>query len=632
MNTQFLSIFMDSAGAKAVLCLLLLSCLGVASSPAQEKTGEWSNDGPRPGYTTQDFRKAKQKDESAGHLPQSTPSSAAAPQNDNFAAASQLGTSYIGSVTNVDATAETGEPTHGAGRGGTTVSKNSIWYKFVPASNGVAHFKTSQAGANPIEDTVISAYTGSAVNALTPVAECDDYLNNLYGRITFGVTAGTTYYVAVDGFQTRTGTFQVQYQFSASPPNDFSYSPESLGALAESPFIGVTGSNVGATEDVGETVHFSNGVLPLNSVWYEWSPPVSGTYTFTTEGSNFDTVIAVYFTLFGTILGPRGSNDDFGPHPTRTSRVTFFASSGETFRIAIDGYGTDKGNIVLNWYRDQEEGGKKFDLDGDERSDLSIFRPSNGQWWVKRSSGGTYAATFGTQTDKQAPADYTGDGKVDIAFWRPSDGQWYVLRSEDFSYYAFPYGTSGDIPVPAKFDNDQKADHAIYRPSTNTWFIRNSRTGIYTQQNFGIAGDIPVVADYDADGEADIAIFRPSNGQWWINRSGDGVIALTFGASGDVPVPGAYTGLGFANVAVWRPSTGEWFVLRYLNSASYYSFPFGLSTDIPAPGDFDGDGTFDATVFRPSTGTWYSQRASGAVAIEQFGLSGDRPLQSSFIP
>ncbi len=272
-----------------------------------------------------------------------------------------------------------------------------------------------------------------------------------------------------------------------------------------------------------------------------------------------------------------------------------------------------------------------FDFDGDGKTDLSIFRPNQGEWWYLRSSdGGNYAAQFGTSTDKLVPADFTGDGKTDIAFFRPSSGEWFILRSEDNSFYAFPFGTTGDIPIVGNFDADNRSDVGVFRPSNSTWYIQKSAGGTDIIQ-FGVAGDVPVTSDYDGDGRTDIAIYRPSLGQWWINRSTAGTIAYQFGTASDKPVFGDYTGDGKADVAFWRPSTGEWFVLRSEN-ISFYAFPFGTSTDIPAPGDYDGDGRFDATVFRPSNSTWYSQRTTAGTLIQQFGITGDKPVPAAFVP
>lgn len=276
-----------------------------------------------------------------------------------------------------------------------------------------------------------------------------------------------------------------------------------------------------------------------------------------------------------------------------------------------------------------------FDFDGDAKTDISVFRPGVGEWWINRSSTGTtFAAQFGAPTDQVTPGDYTGDGKTDIAFWRPSNGNWFILRSEDFSFFAFPFGANGDIPVPADFDGDSKADSAVFRPSTLTWYI-NKSTGGTDIFGFGATGDKPVIADYDGDGKADIAIYRPNgaNGsEWWIRRSSNQtVFATQFGSSTDKPVTGDYTGDAKADVAFWRPSTGFWYVLRS-EDFSFYSFPFGTTGDIPVPGDYDGDGKFDAGTFRPTNTTWFVQRSTAGTLIQQFGQTGDTPLPSVFVP
>lgn len=279
-----------------------------------------------------------------------------------------------------------------------------------------------------------------------------------------------------------------------------------------------------------------------------------------------------------------------------------------------------------------------FDYDGDNKTDLSIFRPGPGEWWALRSSNGSnFALQFGNSTDKLVPADYTGDGKTDVAFWRPSNGNWFILRSEDFSFFAFPFGTTGDVPVPADYDGDGKADAAVYRESSLTWFISRSSGGTDII-GFGAAGDKPVVADYDGDAKADIAIFRPNGAsgpaasEWWVRRSSNAsVLALQFGSSTDKAVQGDFTGDGKADVAFWRPSNGNWFVLRSENF-SFFAFPFGANGDVPVPGDYDADGKIDAGVFRPSNQNWFIQRSTAGTLIQAFGIAGDIPTPNAYVP
>jgi PKD domain len=273
-----------------------------------------------------------------------------------------------------------------------------------------------------------------------------------------------------------------------------------------------------------------------------------------------------------------------------------------------------------------------FDFDGDKKADVSIFRPTLGQWWINQSSSGqTNAATFGISTDKIVPADYTGDGKTDIAFWRPSTGAWFVLRSEDSTFYSFPFGTTGDIPISGDYDGDGKSDSAIFRPSDTNWYINKSSGGTTIQQ-FGANGDAPVTGDFDGDYKSDIAVFRSSTSVWWIYRSSDSTTSATaFGNGTDKPVPADYTGDGKTDIANYRPATGEWFFLRSENS-TFYSIPFGTTGDMPAPADYDGDGKADPSIFRPSETNWYINKSSGGTTIQQFGANGDKPVANAYVP
>jgi cytochrome c peroxidase len=301
-------------------------------------------------------------------------------------------------------------------------------------------------------------------------------------------------------------------------------------------------------------------------------------------------------------------------------------SVSQAFRFTVFGAGTSA-----------SKGAAHVDFDGDGRTDISIFRPSPGQWWINSSStGSTTGLDFGASTDRIVPADYTGDGKTDVAVFRPSTGEWFVLRSEDSSFYAFPFGGAGDVPLPADYDGDGKADPTVFRPSGGHWYsLLSGNNGEVSIRQFGSTGDVPVTGDYDGDGRFDIGVFRPvgtgGGAEWWIERSSEGLFAVQFGLSTDKPVAQDYTGDGRTDVAFWRPETGTWYVLRS-EDVSYYAFPFGEAGDIPAPGDYDGDGRADAAVFRVTNATWYSLRSTQGLHIETFGLTGDQPAPAAFVP
>ena len=339
----------------------------------------------------------------------------------------------------------------------------------------------------------------------------------------------------------------------------------------------------------------------------------------------------VYRFLPNGVLDTRFNNGGFrsmgSGNITCTSSAVEIQTDG---KIVLGGSCGTPSNFTVA--RFQETRTKRFmDFNGNDLTDVSIFRPSNGQWWYLNGSSQIVVGQFGTATDLPVPADFTGDGRTDVAVFRPSTGEWFVLRSEDNSFYSFPFGTSGDIPVAADYDGDDKADAAVFRPSSNQWYIQMSTGGTFIT-TFGAAGDKPVPSDYDGDYKTDIAIYRPSSGQWWIQRSSDSNFnVFQFGTATDKPVPGDYTGDNKTDAAFWRPSTGEWFVLRS-EDFSYYSVPFGLSDDLPTPGNYAGDGKYDFAVYRPSTNAWHVQPNGGSYFYRVFGQAGDVPLENGFVP
>lgn len=169
------------------------------------------------------------------------------------------------------------------------------------------------------------------------------------------------------------------------------------------------------------------------------------------------------------------------------------------------------------------------DFDGDGRTDLSVFRPSDGTWHVLQSSNNTYRVQpFGLNGDKIVPGDYDGDARTDLAAFRPSTGIWYILRSSDSLISTTNWGISTDKPVPGDYDSDGKTDIAVYR--NGVWYRLHSSDGTVGINQFGLAGDIPVSADFTGDGRAELTIYR--NGVWWtLNLTNNQVNTNQFGIS-----------------------------------------------------------------------------------------------------
>jgi hypothetical protein len=132
------------------------------------------------------------------------------PFADLFANAGSLGSAPSGAGTgsNVGATTGVGEPTPLGIPGGA-----SVWLSWQPSISGVATFTTAGSSF----DTLLGAYTGTVLTNLFVAASDDDSAPFLCSTITFGVTAGTTYFIQVDGFRGVSGTINLAWNLVPSP-------------------------------------------------------------------------------------------------------------------------------------------------------------------------------------------------------------------------------------------------------------------------------------------------------------------------------------------------------------------------------------------------------------------------------
>ena len=126
--------------------------------------------------------------------------------------------------------------------------------------------------------------------------------------------------------------------------------PAANDALAASiPLTGArrttTARNLGASRQPGEPNHAGNAGGA--SLWWRWTAPASGDLTLSTEGSDFDTLLAAYT---GTVPGDLtliNANDDAEPG-TKTGRVKFKVVGGVTYLIAVDGKDGATGAVSLS--------------------------------------------------------------------------------------------------------------------------------------------------------------------------------------------------------------------------------------------------------------------------------------------
>jgi hypothetical protein len=253
---------------------------------------------------------------------------AAPPPNDDFADAQTLGSALPLKVngTNVEATAEPGEPSHDG-----VPAIRSIWYRWTPASS-------DQVAINVCDSDFrmkVAIYTGPAVDNLTRLT------GTVQGHpcsILFTPTMNSTYHIAIDSPETVAGRVALSIRELGPPANDDFADAQDMGV---SQFFTAGGDNFDATPEAGEPSH-ENGEAAQASVWYRWTapetrpvhldlcrepPPRFAVYT----GDTLDSLTKV---VDGADVCSR----------------TFTAHAGTTYRLAIDGSGASAGGIRL-WLR-----------------------------------------------------------------------------------------------------------------------------------------------------------------------------------------------------------------------------------------------------------------------------------------
>jgi hypothetical protein len=263
--------------------------------------------------------------------------------NDDFANA-QVISGLSGSTTGstIGDTAEPGEPNVLIGDNRlagdkTYAASGSLWFAWTAPVSGVFVFYGDNlifTGANP---DLTRVYTGNSLTALTPI------LGAQPGYITFNAVAGTRYSIQV----MRNSDKNFQLSWSPAPANDnFS------GAIL---LVGNSGSvsalTRGATEEAQDPLVW--GSKADETVWYTWSAPASGLYSFHVEGTS-----SLFFSFLGLYTGDSLDqialvSADFGNgNINARSDVTIRAQANTPYRIMVGRYrafsGTDV-NFTLSW-------------------------------------------------------------------------------------------------------------------------------------------------------------------------------------------------------------------------------------------------------------------------------------------
>ncbi|MEI8312125.1 MAG: hypothetical protein WCH98_15345 [Verrucomicrobiota bacterium] len=170
----------------------------------------------------------------------SSPLGMAAPANDNFSAAQTLGPSLPAGATgnNSGATLETDESALGG---------CSVWYSWTAPSSGWVAVDTFSASGFAQLDTAVAIFSGSSFGSLA-VVSCNDeaWGSSFASKLVFYAVGGTTYRIAVSGYNDGTSVAQGEFSLHVSSVTPearvtgISVSPTALDVSTASKTVEVT--------------------------------------------------------------------------------------------------------------------------------------------------------------------------------------------------------------------------------------------------------------------------------------------------------------------------------------------------------------------------------------------------------
>ncbi len=476
---------------------------------------------------------------------------------------------------------------------------NNVSYRRYSVTGTTSPFTFASVGSTVRTKTAINAWTGATFVNIVP-----DSANDGIGVVAYKVTNPSP------------GVWHYEY---AIYNQNMDRGIQSFSVPVGS---GITLSNIGfhaPPQHPGWTFDGTVGNTGFSSApWVQTQTASAMTWNSETFPQNQNANAIRWGTLYNFRF------DSNRPPQTVNGTIGFF-KTGSPITVSIQGPTPDA--VAVR---------SRADFDGDGKTDLSVFRPSEGNWYLMRSTAGFAALNWGNSTDTLLPGDFDGDGKTDTAIFRadanPANPDFYFLKSNGFVFSGVSWGVPGDIPISGDYDGDGKTDAALFRPSDGTWYILNSG-GSNSVANFGLNGDIPMPFDLENDGKSNLAVYRPSNNTWYIARnSGNPATnfeAVQYGIAGDMPVPADYDGDNKDDVAMFRPANGTWYIRRSTDGGASF-VTWGQAGDVPVPGDYDGDGKDDVSIYR--SGTWYVNRSTAGTLIQGFGLASDKPIPKAYIP
>ncbi|MEZ5082637.1 MAG: hypothetical protein R2750_04210 [Bacteroidales bacterium] len=207
-----------------------------------------------------------------------------------------------------------------------------IWFSYTPASNGIASVDL----CGSLFDTRLAVWDACGGSVLV-CNDDDDYcgVGSLQSYLSGPVTAGTTYYIQVGGYDSNVGDGDITISLTTAAVNDNCNNAIPLNEVTDYPFSTLNATSSGQNPGCG-------GNQDPVDIWFSYTPSLTGIATVDLCGSSFNTRLAVWNSCGGSVLICNDDDDNCGPGSTQ-SYLTGTVNAGTTYYIQVGGYNTATG-------------------------------------------------------------------------------------------------------------------------------------------------------------------------------------------------------------------------------------------------------------------------------------------------
>lgn len=454
----------------------------------------------------------------------------AAPVNDNLGQATVISSTLPVTVTgsNIDATAQAGEPNHSDTE---AAGGKSIWWSWVSPINGTVVVSTHGSGIadaaaeNGYRDTVdtqVGIYTTTGgIGGLTLVARKEDS-DGLFAKgwtyLTFTAVQGTTYKIAVDGWDGQTGpVIKLNLSTDAiTPPPPAGYgltiniTPATAGDVTVSPLAPAGGYADGTVVTLTATPATTN-------VFSAWGGAANGSSNSVTVTMNGNKTVNAIFNANNEILVQ-----------SVDKRIGAWLFQGSSFL----GGSLLRNGIALNGWRVVGTA----DYNDDSKRDVVLQHPDgrisvwmmNGTTFLSNTPIGTAPANL----QARAVADFDNNGSPDIAFQNTDDSSVVIWTYTNNTTFSSAVAVRGGKPATSRRLIGAANVNAAGGPDL-VFAVADGRIAAWTLNGTTFSSAIPLassraagaawtavgVFDMDGNGSQDI-LFQNADGRsavWFQN-------------------------------------------------------------------------------------------------------------------